>query len=46
MGRKGQKYQVNLFQRKRRCAPFHPKGRGVFLSSRRECRQKNHNRKG
>ena len=46
MGRKGQKYQVNLSQRKRRCAPFHPKGRGVFMSSRREFRQKNHNRKG
>ena len=46
MGKKGQKYQVDLFRRKRRRAPFHPKGRGFFMSSRREFRQKNHNRKG
>ena len=36
MGRKGQKCQVNMFRRKRRCAPFHPMERGVFVSSRRE----------
>ena len=46
MGRKRQKYQVNLFRRKRRCAPFHPMERGFFMFSRREFRQKNHNRKG
>lgn len=36
MGKRGLKYQVNLFRRKRRCAPFHPMGRGFFMPSRRE----------
>lgn len=34
MDRKGQKYQVNTFRRKQRPAPFHQKGRGRFISSR------------
>ncbi len=36
MGRKGQKYQVNLFRRKRRYAPLRPMERGFFMSSRRD----------
>ena len=45
MGRKGQKYQVNLFRRKRRRAPFHPKGRGFVMPSRKEFRHKKQTRK-
>ena len=34
VGRRGQKHQVNTFRRKQCLAPFHQKGRGIFISSR------------
>ena len=43
MDRNGLKPQVNMFQHKRRRAPF-PMKRGFFISSRRELRQKSRKR--
>ena len=34
VSRRGQNYQVKMFRRKQRFAPFHQKGRGIFMSSR------------
>ena len=46
VSRRGQKYQVKMFRRKQRPAPFQSMKRGFFMPRRKGFRRKNHNRKG